>query len=145
MKRECGNCTKCCEGYLSGEAKGKPFFGGRPCHFVNIGKGCSIYKERPLNPCVAYKCAWIKDDRLPEWFKPNAINAIVDFRKIEGIEYIDVVEAGEPLRIDVLSWLIMYAINNSMNLHWTIKNGNHYFGSKEFLDAMNKTNKPRND
>ena len=138
MKRECGSCTKCCEGFLSGEAKGKTFYGGKPCHFVAVGKGCSIYKERPINPCVSYKCAWLIDENLPEWFKPDYINTIIDIRKINNIQYINVVDAGSPLKTEVLSWLIMYSLNNGLNLFWTINGGTHYIGSPEFLEEMNK-------
>lgn len=137
MNRKCGNCTKCCEGYLNGKVKDKSFYEGKPCHFVAIGKGCSIYKDRPLDPCITYRCAWLTDENLPEWFKPNAINAIVDFRKIKHIKYINVVEAGETLKVEVLSWLILYALNNGLNLHWTINGGPNYLGSQEFLDEMN--------
>lgn len=144
MKRECGNCTKCCEGFLSGEAKGKTFYNGKPCHFVAIGKGCSIYKERPINPCMSYKCSWLIDENLPEWFKPNVINAIIDVRKINDIEFVNVVEAGERLRADVLSWLITYCLNNGLNFHWTINNGSNWIGSQDFIDAMNeKVNKSK--
>lgn len=137
MNRKCGDCTKCCEGYLLGEAKGKSFYKGKPCHFVAIGKGCTIYRERPVNPCASYKCAWLTDENLPEWFKPNEINAIVDVRTVNNIQFLNVVEAGEKLKVEVLSWLIVYALSNGLNLHWTIDGGPNYLGSKEFLDAMN--------
>lgn len=138
MTRECGTCTKCCEGYLSGNIKGKSFYSGKPCHFVALGKGCSIYEERPKEPCISYKCSWLVDENIPEWFKPNEINAIVDVRKIQNISYLNVVEAGEKLRPEVLSWLILYALNNKLNFQWTIDNGSNYIGSSEFLSLMNK-------
>lgn len=140
MSRQCGDCTKCCEGFLSGEAKGKTFYPGKPCHFVTIGKGCSIYKDRPQDPCVSYRCAWLTDENLPEWFKPNEINAITDVRKIKDIPYINVVEAGETLRANVLSWLIQYAMNNGLNLRWMVLGGAYWIGNKDFLDAMNEGN-----
>lgn len=140
MSRQCGDCTKCCEGFLSGEAKGKTFYPSKPCHFVTIGKGCTIYKDRPKDPCVSYRCAWLTDENLPEWFKPNEINAIIDVRKIKDIPYINVVEAGETLRANVLSWLIQYAMNNNLNLRWMVSGGAYWIGNKEFLDAMNEGN-----
>jgi len=140
MKRKCGDCTKCCEGNLSGNALGHSFYPGKPCHFISIGQGCTVYEKRPIEPCVTYKCLWLSDENIPEWFKPNEINAILDTRKIENIDYINVLEAGETLRADVLSWVIMYALNNGLNLRWTIKNGSNYIGSSEFLEVMNRQN-----
>lgn len=126
---------------MTGEAKGVQFFGGKPCHFVSIGKGCSIYKDRPQDPCGIYKCAWLIDERIPEWFKPNYINTIIDRRQINGIPFMNVIEAGESIRSDVLSWLVTNALNNNWNLRWTINGGAHWIGSKEFLDAMDKEHK----
>ena len=42
FQRNCNNCTKCCEGWLSGEVNGYSFYPGRPCHFMKCD-GCSIY------------------------------------------------------------------------------------------------------
>lgn len=140
MSRQCGDCTKCCEGYLTGAAYNKAFFPGRPCHFVTIGKGCTIYARRPKDPCVSYTCQWIANSDIPEWMKPDEINAIFTKRKFEDsdIEFIDLVEAGETLRAGVLSWFIMYAMEKGLNARWQVDGGQHWIGSKEFLDAMNK-------
>lgn len=143
MSRSCGDCTKCCEGYLTGSAHGKPFFPGRPCHFLTIGKGCTIYPKRPKDPCVNYACEWLANDEIPEWMKPNEINAIITKRKFKesGIEYWDLIEAGETLRANVLSWLIMYALEKGMNFRWMINGGQHWIGSQEFLEAMRQESK----
>lgn len=141
MTRECGSCTKCCEGYLMGEAHGKPFYQGRPCHFVAIGKGCSIYIDRPKEPCVSYKCEWLQNEDIPVWFKPNEINTIITKRKIKDtkIEYWEILEAGDTLQSNVLSWLIVHALNNNINIRWTANGGPHWVGSDEFMKMMNKT------
>ena len=140
MSRECGNCTKCCDGWLTGVAYDKPFFPGRPCHFVASGDKCTIYAKRPQNPCVIYKCEWLANPDIPEWVKPNEINTIITRRKFEdsGIEYLDMSEAGEKLRAEVLSWFIMYAMEKGLNVRWQINGGANWFGSQEFLDAMKK-------
>lgn len=138
MKRKCGTCTKCCEGYLVGEIKGKAFFKGSPCHFLEINKGCTIYPERPQHPCASYKCAWLIDESFPMWFKPNEINTIIDYRIIDNIEYINVIEAGSRLDSNVLSWLIIYAQKNNMNIRWTADSGPYWIGTKEFCEAMEK-------
>lgn len=138
MKRTCNGCTKCCEGWLSGEAKGIPFFKGRPCQFVSIGKGCSIYKDRPLEPCTTYQCGWIKNPDIPEWMKPSEVDAIVDFRELDGMKYLNIVESGKPLSVSVLGWCIQYATNKGLNLVWEYEGGRNWVGTKEFDAAMRK-------
>jgi hypothetical protein len=141
IKRGCGTCTKCCEGWLSGNAHGHSFYRGKPCHFIAIGKGCGIYEQRPKDPCVSYSCAWLTNADLPEWMKPSEINAIVDFRKIDNtdIQYIKIHEAGETLRSDVLSWLLQYALKNQLNLIWTVNGAQNWLGSPEFVEAVTKS------
>jgi len=134
--RKCGNCTKCCEGHLSGEALGHSFYKGKPCHFIAIGKGCTVYEKRPKDPCATYKCGWLYNPDIPEWFKPNEINAIVNMRVINGIEYLSLKEAGQTLRSDVLSWVIQYGLNNKLNIYWEVNGGANYLGSPEFISQI---------
>lgn len=137
-KRSCGDCTKCCEGYLTGEALGHSFYRGKPCHFISIGKGCGVYAQRPKEPCQKYKCAWLSDEGIPEWMKPNEIGSIVDYREIEGISYISITDAGQPISPKVLTWFIHYALSKQLNLLWYIDGGINFIGSKDFLEIMNQ-------
>ena len=138
MKRQCGDCTKCCEGNLLGEALGKTFFRSKPCHFVAIGQGCTVYAQRPKEPCVTYKCEWLTNPDIPEWMKPNLINTIIDKRKTKsGIEYLNVIEAGAVLKAGVLSNLLLYALGNRINIAWEVEGGKNWIGSQEFLEEMN--------
>lgn len=137
MTRSCQGCTKCCEGYLAGEAHGRTFYTGKPCHFVQIGRGCAIYKDRPADPCKTYQCSWRESDTLPEWMKPSEIDAIVDERVTPGgHRYISVHEAGRQLDSRVLSWLIQFALTNNANLRWEIAGGKNWLGSTEFCTEM---------
>jgi Fe-S-cluster containining protein len=90
--RECGTCTKCCEGWLMADIEpeiipknrtagsigdiheqhiggGIGISPGRPCRFLNMDKdvndglGCTIYEHRPYEPCQRFKCAWLLDDK----------------------------------------------------------------------------------
>lgn len=133
QNRECGSCTKCCEGWLAGEVHGHQFWPGRPCHFQRVG-GCAIYEDRPEKPCKSYECQWLINDKIPNWMKPNEINAIITEKKVEDISYLDVVEAGSVLRSDVLSWLIMHCLNEKLNILYRINGGTNRIGSKEFLE-----------
>ena len=135
-KRSCGTCTKCCEGYLTGEALGHTFYGGKPCHFVAIGKGCTVYEKRPKDPCVSYKCDWLINPDIPEWMKPSDIDAIIDLREIEGHQYLSLKEAGGLMQSRVLNWFFQYILKTGMNAVWQVGGGSNWAGSPEFNHLM---------
>lgn len=68
--------------------------------------------------------------------KPNKINAIVDFRTIDGMKFLNLTEAGETLRSDVLSQCFLYAVANKLNFVWQVKGGINWWGSPEFITAI---------
>lgn len=131
--RACGKCSKCCEGSLHGSAYGKPFWKGRPCHYLEGGQ-CSIYGNHPEDPCKIFKCAWLANNDIPGWMRPNDVNAILVWRKKDNIDYLDLSEAGEKLKVEVLSWTLMYCLQNNYNLRYMIDGGLNRVGSKEFLE-----------
>ena len=135
MTRECGTCTKCCEGFLPGTVNNIPFYKGRPCHFVSLGKGCSIYEARPADPCKSYECKWLTDMSVPEWMAPEHSNAILDHREKKGITYLQLHEAGE-VTASTVSWFFSYGVSHSINISWFIDGSRHWFGSEEFNKAM---------
>lgn len=138
MTRSCDGCTKCCEGYLSGTAEGKPFYPGNPCHFVQIGKGCSIYNKRPKDPCVNYLCLWRSSEDIPMWMKPSEINAILDKRVTSGgIPYLYLHEAGAKLDSKVLTWVVLHGLQTGQNVLWELDGGKHYIGSSDFINELN--------
>lgn len=137
MKRKCDGCTKCCEGWLSGVAKGHNFYRGKPCHFKSE-KGCSIYKDRPTHPCKNFVCEWLTNSNIPEWMKPDKINAIIVKRLKNNIEYFEIAESGEKLKVEVLSWFVIYCLQNKLNLHYKIDNGSNRIGSIEFLKLFDE-------
>lgn len=134
--RECGSCTKCCEGWLTGTANGYAFWPGRKCHFMN-SSGCTIYKDRPEDPCRTYSCAWLKDETIPEWMKPSESDVILTWRLQEstGVRHLEVLEAGAPLTAQVLSWAILYALNNNYNIRYQVNGGWNKIGSNDFLES----------
>ena len=69
--------------------------------------------------------------------KPNKCGAILTWRKIEGIDYIEAIETGKKLDSSVLSWLIMFNVNYKINIFYQIEGGANWIGTKEFSDAMN--------
>ena len=131
--RSCDGCAKCCEGWLRGEAYGHAFYPGRPCFFLN--KKCSIYDNRPKDPCRSFKCAWLDSDTFPYWMKPDLVNAIITRRTVNNIEYYEICEAGGTLDSVTLNWLIQWALNNKKNILYSINGGANRIGSDEFLNA----------
>jgi hypothetical protein len=130
--RECDGCTKCCEGWLEGEAYGHAFFKGRPCFF--LAKSCTIYESRPEKPCRSFVCGWKAEDTFPQWMKPNLVNAIINKVSHDNIPYYVLVEAGSKLDSSVLSWMIQWALNTNNNLLYYIDGGINRVGSREFLN-----------
>jgi hypothetical protein len=148
MQKSCKDCTKCCEGYLTGNIKGhlmgtdtsdphKP----TPCYFVEINKGCNIYKQRPVDPCRQYECDWIKNKNTPDHFKPSISQTIVTHKKIKNVPYLLLAEAGKDLDEEVLNWYIDYCKKNGLNLAYKIGKEVSLKGTQEFLDLMYKTYK----
>lgn len=130
-ERTCDSCTKCCEGHLKGMAHGHTFYPGKPCHF--LGTGCSIYEDRPETPCKVYKCTWLESDDLPMWMRPDLCHAITTKRIKDNVTYYEVIEAGKQLDSTILSWFVLWALNNNHNLLYEVKGAKSRIGASNFL------------
>jgi hypothetical protein len=64
--RECGDCSLCCR-VMGVESLDKPR--GVWCQHCTK-PGCKIYDTRPKD-CRTFSCAWLVNDTVPEWMKPN--------------------------------------------------------------------------
>ena len=136
--RSCESCTMCCQGWLHGIAHGYSFYPGKPCHFI-CDKGCSIYENRPDEPCKSYKCAWLIDNYLPEWFRPDSSKVICTWRSwnTNHPSYLAVNECGEKLDSKILSWLYIQHLNGFLPYFtYTINGGFTAVGDKQFLDYI---------
>lgn len=140
MKRECGDCTRCCEGWLSIEIYGKRMYPGKSCHF--LGKNCTIYKNRPEEPCKNYNCEWINNPDFPEWLKPNLSNVIVTKREIEeeSLIYYEIIETGKLIESPVLNWFIHWALKTKSNIVYQVQGKMHRLGSAQFTNWIQKVN-----
>lgn len=121
-QRTCDSCTKCCQGTLTGRAYGHDFQPGKPCFFVG-DKGCTIYADRPENPCVSFKCEWLSGDYLPMWMRPDLSNVIVVNRKHDDGNWLELYEAGQTLDSKILSWILIWALNNKKNVRYQVNGG----------------------
>ena len=133
LTRKCDECNACCQGWLTANIYGKEMYPGRPCHFAS-NNGCSIYKDRPENPCVTYKCAWLKDDGtiFPEWMKPDRSDVIITERDWENRLYWSVVECGKQIDSKILNWIYLFAQANDIYLEIQVAGIRYYRGSPEF-------------
>jgi hypothetical protein len=77
MSGACGTCTACCRIFSISELN-KP--AGKWCTHCDIGKGCRIYKDRPVT-CVTFKCLWLYsqdegNDPFPEELRPDKCKVV---------------------------------------------------------------------
>jgi hypothetical protein len=151
LKKSCGDCTACCSGALSGEAHGHHFYKGRPCFFITK-KGCSIYENRPENPCVSFKCGFLSEPFFPEWMRPDLCGILATMRVMKTkvtvtkdgaeteeekfIPYMQLLEYGQPMTAKALWWFIQKHLTGEIpNLLIDIEGGQHRMGSLDFLKA----------
>jgi len=83
---------------------------GKPCQHCTA-QGCAIYPDRPVQPCVTFKCAWLQEDSpLPEDMRPDRCGAIVmTGRKWRGTTVTMVAPAGPEVPEQTLEWLKAWA------------------------------------
>jgi len=147
-ERSCESCTKCCEGYLKADIKLKndktSWMGPNDditphaCSFLKPGIGCGAYEDRPVNPCVVFRCDYLTNPDMPESFKPNRSNAIFSTRTIKGVEYTMLIEAGRKMDSEVLSWAISYHLANGTNFAWRVLSNIFWIGDEEFNRMMDE-------
>jgi hypothetical protein len=133
MKRQCGSCTKCCDGWLSVEVYGNKVGNGNPCIFKKEDCGCSIYQVKP-QVCQEFLCGWIRDDGtlFEEWMKPDIVNFILVYSRIGELNWYNLVQTGQDINTLMLSYVIQKALRQNINLEYWIGSTQFLIGSKEF-------------
>lgn len=133
--RECGECNECCKWLNIDDVHGHEVKPGKPCFFLCEEKNCTIHEERP-EVCKSYQCAW-SQGILPQWMKPNKVNAIVNVEKWgtnKEYQLLKVIETGQEYDTKVLSWIINFCIKTDTPLIYQVDGGWNFLGSPEFLD-----------
>lgn len=141
ITRECGTCTKCCEGWLTANIRGHDMFPGKPCFFVEIGKGCKDYKNRPDEPCKSFECGWLQIEDMPEEFKPEISGVIFHLKLNNGNPYMVISKAPNNPTAQLLSWAIVFAITRNLNIVWYIDNKSWWLGNDNFSKQMAEEHK----
>lgn len=138
LKRECGTCSKCCEGHLEGNIYGQQMFRGRPCFFLKEAGCCSIYSQRPDDPCRLYTCEWKANDDVPMWMKPEQSHVIITKRTFaarEDLTHYECIEAGQPMTASALNWIVQWAIGTGVNVVYFVDGKSHRLGATAFTTA----------
>jgi hypothetical protein len=120
IERQCESCTACCQGWLVSDVTDmKP---GQPCRHCTVS-GCAIYETRPQEPCVVFRCGWLRSgSQLPPEMRPDRCGAIVLLgRPWQGWEIIRAVPVGDELPSETLQWLMSYARETKLPLMWFVR------------------------
>jgi len=114
--RECGGCTACCEGWLGSKIVGmRP---GVPCRHQSQS-GCSIYDERPHNPCVTFRCVWLQDSTgLDDSMRPDKCGAIIRESTWKNWSKLAIVPAGVKIPDATLERIRQYADQRGLPYSW---------------------------
>lgn len=144
-KRKCGTCTVCCEGTLGANIHGHNMHPGMPCHFLDMeNHKCSIYKDRPKDICVPYKCAWLSDPDggIPEWMKPNLSGVLISIKPWNDRFYWNIIDT-KPYKPSILYWIFTFTEQRNIPIEIKIDGMFHVRGPKEFHEFLNNSRKPR--
>jgi len=134
--RECGECTRCCDGWVEGEIGGHRMHPGQACHFLDAG-ACTIYDQRPQSPCRSFVCAWLMPGSpLPEHFRPDRIGVIVVPTRWRGAPAFILVPAGNDPDPAMLDWLRGYAQTARLPFFYSQRGERYGFGPPEFQLEM---------
>jgi len=134
--RKCGECTTCCGGWVAGNMLGHEVKPGSPCPFVR-DHGCSVYEQRPTNPCKNFVCGWLAPDSpFPEEFRPDKLGVIIvtiTWRK--RLAYI-LVSAGRDPDEELLEWMRRFSIRTGRPFFYAQAGEKLGFGPPEFQQEM---------
>ena len=132
--RSCGSCTAYCDGWLQIEVRGHRIRPGKPCPF-SVAHRCSIYSERPREPCREFICGWlIASSPLPEWMRPDKSDMILLAANFtwHGLPVDVAVAAGTRPKQKALDWLKKFASEKKRLLIYQIGEDWFAFGPPAF-------------
>ena len=136
VKRECGTCTGCCEGWAAGTIRGHDMYPGMHCHFL-VDRQCTIYEARPVSPCRNFVCGWLSDDSpFPEHFRPDQIGVIIiRIRWRDQPAYL-LLNAGQEPDAALIGWMEAYAMRTNRPFFYSLNGEKIGYGPVEFLQEM---------
>ncbi len=134
--RSCGSCTACCDGWLTGTVRGHDMKPGVPCHFRGAGC-CTIYPDRPENPCRSFFCAWRLDGNpFPDSFRPDQVGVIIVARQWRDRPGYELISAGRDPDDSLLNWMREFSTTTGSPFLYSIDGHYHAFGVPAFQEEM---------
>lgn len=130
--RECGSCTRCCEGYMYANIEGRELRPGKPCIFLKVNEGCGRYDTRPYYPCASFKCAWLENKKIPDEYSPLSSGVIISMGKVHEYEYALLIAAPNDPTEEMIDWAEEFY--GKQNISIVFKSGDKfdYRGLEEF-------------
>ena len=134
--RSCGECTACCDGWVTGIINGHEMYPGRPCHYRG-DKCCTIYETRPKYPCRDFVCGWLQPGSpFPDDFRPDRLGVMVITMKWRGRDAYVLRSAGRDPDESILAWMREMSLRTG-NPFFYEENGERLgFGPREFQIEM---------
>ncbi len=134
--RQCGTCITCCGGWVAGTILGHEVKPGSPCRFVRA-EGCSVYEQRPTDPCKNFVCGWLAPDSpFPDEFRPDRLGVIiVPITWRDRRAYILVSAPRDPDET-LLEWLRRFSIQTGRPFFYAQAGEKFGFGPIEFQQEM---------
>ena len=134
--RNCGTCTACCDGWLSGTVRGHEMKPGVPCHFRGAGC-CTIHAERPTNPCRSFFCSWrLEGNPFPESFRPDRLGVMIVARVWRNKAAYELIAAGRDPDENLLNWMQELSTTFGIPFLYRINGISCAFGVPEFQEDM---------
>lgn len=88
---------------------------GSPCRFIK-NQGCSIYAAGRPSGCVTFQCAWLEDESVPDWAKPEASGILIAAIPATDRQYLIIVPAGSQITAEYRQWALDYAGRRKLKL-----------------------------
>lgn len=77
----CGGCTLCCKVMVIPDLTPEPKPANEWCRHCDIGRGCSIYADRPQT-CRDYACVWLASQgtaqEMPPDLRPDRCRVVIN-------------------------------------------------------------------
>jgi len=136
MSKQCGECSKCCDGWLHANIRGNVLSPGNKCIFLtNDPNGsCSIHKDRPIKPCQIFSCIWLITD-MPEHLKPSLSGVIAMNNKIDGVPYVFLVNAPNYPTDEIINWFKEKEKYSNL-LYFDTDDNIVYIGETKFIEVI---------
>ena len=115
ISRACAGCTMCCQGWLTGKAWGHSFYPGQPCGWLGT-TGCTIYQNRPKDPCQTFECLWKRDLILPDWLRPDKSGVIMKWSVLDSWSFIIAVARRKNIDARIHDWANNHANQFKVNM-----------------------------